>query len=100
MDHDVGYFDNLKQTLVNRNKRRLRAVSDFEQAKGIANIDPESVRWSFDYIVMDETVIEDGFVRQVVKFVAYSKDVWYKEEQIVYLSPRVINNLPRIMKEI
>lgn len=100
MEYDVKFFDNLKRTMLGKVKQRVRVISNFEQANGVVNIDPEAVRWSFDYMVMDESVIDDGMVRQVVKFIAHSKDVWYKDERTVYLAPRIVNNLPEIMKEI
>ena len=97
---DLRFFDHLKRDMVGKIHRRLRIVSDFEQANGYTNIDPDSIQWSFDYVVMDETVIDDGMVRQVVKFIAHSKDVWFSDERFVYLAPKIVDSLPEIMKEI
>lgn len=94
------FIREIKERLTRKADRRARLIENRNAEQGMLTIDPDSIEWNFDYIVSDETFIDEGMLRQIVRFVVYSKDVWYEEDDTAYLSKEIVRDLPRIMKEI
>lgn len=94
------FIREIKERLTRKADRRARLIENRNAEQGMLTIDPDSIEWNFDYVVSDETFIDEGMLRQIVRFVVYSKDVWYEEDDTAYLSKEIVRDLPRIMKEI
>lgn len=94
------FVSDIKKKLIRKIDRKVRLISNSQEKAGIINIDPDSIEWQFGYVVSDKAVIDEGMIRHIVRFIVYSKDVWYQEEDTVYLNKGIVEDLPRILKEI